>query len=242
MIERAVTCFLSSGSTLEVLINRYRKISYSIDDYGLRLVINMHLDGTEDFERIYSYLVSEMGCFFLKAGRLSSSGYLLKALKEENKKIVLAESCTGGMVAKMITDIPGSSNFFLGSFVTYSNDAKAKMLGISPNAIERFGAVSRETVENMLSGALNRSNADIALAVSGIAGPGGGSKTKPVGTVWIGVMKAGDDSQYVYRMVFEGDRNTVRQKSAVSAMLIAETVIKNHESLDNHGNWQYNEK
>ncbi|MEM1141198.1 MAG: CinA family nicotinamide mononucleotide deamidase-related protein [Pseudomonadota bacterium] len=105
--------------------------------------------------------------------------------KREGKAITCAESCTGGMVASMITQIPGSSQVFPGGFVTYSNELKARVLGVSEGTLSRFGAVSEETVREMLAGALNLAGADLGVAVSGIAGPDGGTVDKPVGTVWL---------------------------------------------------------
>lgn len=112
---------------------------------------------------------------------------LAKRVVDENaavgRKVTLAESCTGGLVAAAITEIPGSSAVLDRSFVTYSNEAKMEMLGVSSEIIETFGAVSIACVWAMAKGALDKSNADVAVAVSGIAGPGGGTTLKPVGTV-----------------------------------------------------------
>lgn len=106
------------------------------------------------------------------------------ALHEHGRVLATAESCTGGGVATAVTEIAGSSAWFDRSFVTYSNQAKIDMLGVSPDTLARFGAVSEHTVREMVAGALRHSQAQIALAISGIAGPGGGTAEKPVGTVW----------------------------------------------------------
>jgi len=106
------------------------------------------------------------------------------ALKAHGMMLATAESCTGGGVASAVTEIAGSSAWFDRGFVTYANQAKVDMLGVSTDTLARFGAVSEATVREMVAGALQHSNAQIALAVSGIAGPGGGSLEKPVGTVW----------------------------------------------------------
>ncbi len=102
-----------------------------------------------------------------------------------HKVFAAAESCTGGLIAAAITEIPGSSKWFDRSFVTYSNEAKQELLGVRKETLEKEGAVSCETVRQMVTGALKRSHADIAVAVSGIAGPDGGTVEKPVGTVWV---------------------------------------------------------
>jgi nicotinamide-nucleotide amidase len=105
-------------------------------------------------------------------------------LRAAERRIVTAESCTGGWVAKALTDIPGSSQWFECGYVTYSNTAKSRDLGVAAGTLERFGAVSEQTVREMAEGALRVSGANVALAVTGIAGPDGGAPGKPVGTVW----------------------------------------------------------
>ena len=106
------------------------------------------------------------------------------ALKSHGLMLATAESCTGGAVAAAITDIAGSSAWFERGYITYSNEAKQEMLGVTQDALQRFGAVSEAVVREMVAGALQHSRAQVALAVSGIAGPGGGTPDKPVGTVW----------------------------------------------------------
>ena len=140
-------------------------------------------------------------------GRLSSRGWMLAT----------AESCTGGWIAKAMTDVPGSSGWFDRGFVTYSNAAKRTMLGVREETLSRLGAVNEEVVREMAAGALSHSLAQAAIAVSGIAGPGGGSPEKPAGTVWIawGVPQSGVAAR-CYR--FAGDRETVRRRSVLAAL------------------------
>ncbi|MGR9105490.1 MAG: CinA family protein [Gammaproteobacteria bacterium] len=129
-------------------------------------------------------------------------------------KLVTAESCTGGWVAKSVTDVAGSSEWFDRGFVTYSNRAKVEMLGVVESDLVRYGAVSRETVQSMAGGALARSSAQFAVAVSGIAGPGGGSPDKPVGTVWFAWQRAGENCRTeVHHLA--GNRDRVREQSVV---------------------------
>ncbi|WP_105170860.1 CinA family protein [Pseudoalteromonas sp. T1lg24] len=127
-----------------------------------------------------------------------------------NKKlwITTAESCTGGGISYALTDTAGSSAYIDRCFVTYSNDAKHELLGVKQEILEQFGAVSKETIEQMADGAINVTNADVAIAVSGIAGPGGGTKDKPVGTVWIAVKVL--DKLSVEHCLFTGNRSEVR--------------------------------
>lgn len=108
-------------------------------------------------------------------------------LKSKKLSLSTAESCTGGGVAAAITSVAGSSEYFMGGFVAYSNDVKVSLLHVSSETLEKYGAVSRETVMEMAAGAMNTLKTDCAIATSGIAGPGGGSLEKPVGTIWIAV-------------------------------------------------------
>jgi nicotinamide-nucleotide amidase len=134
---------------------------------------------------------------------------LAELLVRRDERLVVAESCTGGWVAKVCTDRAGSSAWFDRGFVTYSNEAKQELLGVSQSTLAGHGAVSRGTVIEMAAGALARSRAHWAVAISGIAGPSGGSAAKPVGTVWFAW--AGTDGwQRACEERFAGDRDTVR--------------------------------
>ena len=142
----------------------------------------------------------------------------LEACKARRIMIATAESCTGGGIIALMTDMPGSSAMVDRGFVTYSNEAKMDMLGVRPETLERFGAVSQETALEMAEGALARSRAGIALSVTGIAGPDGGSAEKPVGLVWIGVAITGRPA--VARKFLFGDagRDAVRRQAADEAL------------------------
>ena len=141
------------------------------------------------------------------------------SLKQSGMRICCAESCTGGMIAAAITDIAGSSAVFSRGFVTYSNQAKINMLGVKPETLNLHGAVSGQTVSEMASGAITASEdeADFAVAVSGIAGPDGGTVEKPVGLVYICVLKKGEVGQ-VTRYVFDGDRQSIRTQTVENAL------------------------
>jgi nicotinamide-nucleotide amidase len=140
-----------------------------------------------------------------------------RRLVKNRHTLVTAESCTGGWVAKCVTDVAGSSEWFDRGFVTYSNRAKVELLGVPDSELLRYGAVSRETVEKMALGALARSGAQIAVAVSGIAGPGGGTDAKPVGTVWFAWQLAGKPCRAGLHHL-TGDRDTVRKMAVVIAL------------------------
>ena len=126
------------------------------------------------------------------------------ALRERGLTLALAESCTGGGIAAMLTDVPGSSSFFLLGAVAYANSAKTTLLGVDPDILEEHGAVSEAVARAMARGARERAGSDLALSVTGVAGPGGGSEDKPVGTVWFGVCGAGLEAATCVR--FSGDR------------------------------------
>ncbi len=144
---------------------------------------------------------------------------LISNLKRKGKQVCCAESCTGGMIATTLTNIPGSSSIFSRGFVTYSNQAKIDMLGVRSETLELYGSVSGHTVSEMASGALTASNgeAHFAIAVSGIAGPGGGSEEKPVGLVYICILKKGEVGK-INRYIFDGDRQSVRIQTAQQAL------------------------
>lgn len=139
-----------------------------------------------------------------------------EALKAHGKMLVTAESCTGGGVAQAITMISGSSAWFDRGFVTYSNTAKEEMLGVSPDTLEQYGAVSEQTVREMAEGALQYSRAQVALSVSGVAGPTGGTPEKPVGMVWF-AWGTNKSVQAVCHQI-PGDRDAVRAKSVQIAL------------------------
>ncbi len=129
----------------------------------------------------------------------------------------MAESCTGGGIAEAITRIAGSSQWFEVGFVSYSNAVKAGLLGVSEKTLSEEGAVSQPVVEQMASGCLKQSQADLVVAVSGIAGPDGGTSEKPVGTVWFGWATKTGETQSIKKL-FSGDRHAVRQQAVVTAL------------------------
>ncbi|MGE5414824.1 MAG: competence/damage-inducible protein A [Syntrophomonadaceae bacterium] len=152
-----------------------------------------------------------------------------RRLKERGWTVALAESCTGGMIASMLTDVPGSSDYFLGSVVSYANAAKEGFLGVDPETIRRHGAVSPETARAMAGGALERFGADVAVSVTGIAGPDGGSPEKPVGTVHFGLV-ARDGATVLKKRLFGGDRSVVRRAAAVQALELLRRFLAGDEA------------
>jgi nicotinamide-nucleotide amidase len=159
--------------------------------------------------------------FVLPQKLLDAARRVVEANRERGKKIVLAESCTGGLIAAALTEIPGSSDVFQAAFVTYANEAKIDMLGVSQDVLETFGSVSIAVAWSMAQGALARSGADVAVAITGIAGPEGGTERKPVGTVVFARARRGADPKEIVadRKEF-GDlgRGGVRLQAALCAL------------------------
>lgn len=147
------------------------------------------------------------------------------ALKDSRFTLVTAESCTGGLVASRITDVSGSSAYFMGGVVAYSYEAKAALLGVSWDTLNGKGAVSQETVLEMARGARKVFGVDIAVSVSGIAGPGGGTDEKPVGTTWIGLVTP--TGEWARHFVWDGDRVQNKQTSSEAALQFILDYLEN---------------
>lgn len=149
---------------------------------------------------------------------LALAGEVAEAVQAAKLMLVTAESCTGGWIAKALTDLAGSSAWFDAGVVTYSYEAKEALLGVNPRTLEQTGAVSEETVLEMVSGALARFGAGVAVAVTGIAGPSGGTPDKPVGTVWIGWKRRGGYA-HARQFRFDGDREAIRRQTVAAALV-----------------------
>ncbi len=147
-----------------------------------------------------------------------------QALAQQRWTLSTAESCTGGWVAKTLTDVVGSSAWFERGFVTYTNVAKQEMLGVAASTLDTHGAVSEATVRAMARGALQHSHADISLAITGIAGPGGGFDTKPVGLVWFAWAIRGNEPQSEQH-IFKGEREAVRRQAVATALMGVKTRL-----------------
>lgn len=151
---------------------------------------------------------------------------LLEACRREGILLVTAESCTGGLIAASLTDIGGSSDVVDRGFVTYSNEAKHDMLGVPMEMIEKYGAVSKEVALAMATGALAHSRAAIALSVTGIAGPGGGSKEKPVGLVWFGLALEGQEPVAAHHLFEDKGRASIRMAAVNTALDMALSALE----------------
>jgi nicotinamide-nucleotide amidase len=152
----------------------------------------------------------------------SLSEQLGRVLREKGLYLVTAESCTGGLLGHLITEVPGSSDYYLGGFVAYSNEAKMRFLRVSSETLDKFGAVSEQTVREMASGArrafsgIQPEEKIIAVAISGVAGPGGGTPEKPVGTVWIGVETR--EKNIEWKNLFKGNRTEIKIETALDVL------------------------
>lgn len=146
---------------------------------------------------------------FFNSHLINKTSQIVEGLKKQKLKIAFAESCSGGLLSGLFTEISGASDVFDRSFVTYSNKAKVEMLGVNEDVLAKFGAVSFEVAKAMAIGALKNSDADIAISITGIAGPNGGSKEKPVGLVYVGFARKGEATK-VRKFNFAGDRSQVR--------------------------------
>ncbi|MDD6037903.1 MAG: CinA family protein [bacterium] len=148
---------------------------------------------------------------------------IVHLLAEKKYRITTAESCTGGLIAGTLVDVPGISEWFQEGYITYSNEAKTKLVGVSADTLATYGAVSAQTVEEMAKGAAMHANAQVAIAASGIAGPGGGTDEKPVGLVYLGCYC--DGMVISERHQFMGDRSSVRNQSVMAALKLLHQML-----------------
>ncbi len=195
---------------------------------GTRQAAQALLDDTvrQLHERLGEYIVSE--------GDVDLSQVVVRMLEERGRTLTLAESCTGGLIAERITDTPGSSNVFVGGWVTYSNAMKQEQLGVNGSLLEEHGAVSLPVAEAMAIGALRHAAADYALAVTGLAGPHGGSEEKPVGTVCFALAfrREGQPAAESVRMLLPGDRTMVRERATRFALdLLRKAMLRTDRAV-----------
>lgn len=203
--------------------------------------ISLYLTGGTDQERtdMLLRLQGHFGKELVNPGDVDPLGAVVETLKAAGSQVAGAESCTGGYIAKLLTDIPGSSAFFWGAQVTYANSAKESLLSIEPAILETYGAVSEETVRAMVRSMLYASQADVCYAVSGIAGPEGGTPEKPVGTVWVAI---GDRSRGIeaVKLCFHAyTRDSVRRRSSYAVLILINRFLKGDTLLDIVAEWQY---
>lgn len=212
----------------EIQLPEYVKITVDNSDLVTKITLTGVNSGVEllrfKMNKFHSTLNSIFSKDVVASEDKNISEVLGEALREHDLTVSSAESCTGGNIAHRITQVAGSSAYFMGSVVSYSNDVKAQVLDVSRDNIARYGAVSRQVVEAMAEGVAKIMRSDCSIATSGIAGPNGGTKFKPVGTVWIAV-------KYKEQLVsecrhFEGDRNTVIESATNHALVMLINLLK----------------
>jgi len=232
------TALMVPESNLEEGLRRSRKGEVA---WGTRVEedrISFSLRGglASEREGFFADLVAFFDSTRIRAGETRPAQLLTEALLARNATLVIVESCTGGLISKYLTDLAGSSRVLWGGFVTYANSAKSSLLGVPAEVLERHGAVSEQTACAMARGAIEHSQAGVALAVTGVAGPDGGTPDKPVGTVWIAAALRGEECQ-ARLFSFSGSRDMVRRRAAVAAMLFTESRILGRGFLDTQTKW-----
>lgn len=191
----------------------------------IELVLSLPESMNEKFKEIDEEMKKRFGINYLGMNCPSIPELIGKILKEKKLKLAIAESCTGGLACKLITDISGSSEYFQGGFITYSNILKKKILKVPKAILRKYGAVSEETAIYLAKNAKKYGKADVSLSFTGIAGPTGGTPEKPVGLVWIGV--AYKKICFAKKFIFSGDRQTVRERAVYKGFeILRECLLK----------------
>jgi len=230
VFNKKIRFFIIAYESLKTVCEQKKinALDYKIitDEFGL--ILELYSKEEENIKEFILSLPKDIMFFHSSLIDLSISDMAAEALKKNSLKLVVVESCTGGLISKIITDKPGSSDYFWGGYITYDNKAK-ESLGIPASTIERYGAVSGETVISMAEKGLEKSGAGICVSVSGIAGPGGSVNNKPVGTVWIAVKK---EIVKTFLFLFSGSRKDIRDKASQAALLIVYKELLNCGGVD----------
>ncbi len=192
-------------------------------DFEIHVDLLVEPDAAERADALEAALAEQLEPYVFTRSEATVEELVLARCRERGLTLATAESCTGGLVAARLTSVPGSSDVFVGGIVSYANDVKAGELGVPAEVLREHGAVSSEAAAAMAQGARSRLHADVALAVTGIAGPGGGSPEKPVGLVYLHA--AGPDGERAADFVSPGDRQTVRARATVAALHLLRTLV-----------------
>jgi nicotinamide-nucleotide amidase len=232
------TALLVPESSLEEVLRDCARpgISWGTRVEDDRISFSLRGGSPPERESFFAAIQSRLDSVRIRRGETRPSLLLTEALLARAWHLVTVESCTGGLIGKYMTDPAGSSRVFWGGLLTYADEAKRRLAGVDEATLTDHGAVSEQTVRAMAIGGLERSGADAAVAVSGIAGPDGGSVEKPVGSVWIAVaLKGGGCSALLWN--FTGSRDMIRRRTAVAAMLFAEAQVMGRDFLDSRAKW-----
>lgn len=203
--------FLDKDTTLAFLPN-YRGVRLRIG-----AVKNSYEEAKKTIDNAVEYLYQKVGNYIISEGEFNLPKILFDKLHEQNKTLSIAESCTGGFLGKEITEISGISNFFMGGFITYSNQSKISLLNVNKETIEKYGAVSSQTACEMAENVRKIFNTDFGISITGIAGPTGGTPTKPVGTTFIGLADSNGVEAFEYHF---GENRTINRERAVSSAIL----------------------
>ena len=226
VVVRRLRCYGAGESTIAEMIGDAMRrgqnplVNCTVHAGVITLEIVATADSNEEAEKMAAqqeqHLRALLGSLVYGTADQTLAEVVGERLAREGKSVAVAESCTGGLLAKLITDIPGSSRYFACGWVTYSNDAKKRELEVPAEMIDEYGAVSEPVARAMAQGARRRAGTDYAISITGIAGPGGGNEQKPVGLAYIAV--AGGESVNTSRFVFSSDRSSVRSRAAQMAL------------------------
>ena len=232
------TVFMTPESALEEALRGARRegVGWGTRVEEDRIAFSLRGGSASDREACFNGIQAALGTVRVCRGETRPANLLLDALAAAGLVLATGESCTGGLIGRYLTDVPGSSRWYWGGVVSYANAAKVRMLGVPAAVLERYGAVSEETVAAMARGTLAVSGAGLALAVSGIAGPDGGTPQKPVGTVWLATARPGLSPACI-SCRFSGGRDAVRRKAAVTGLLAAAAAAADRPFLDSHVAW-----
>ncbi|SHH52041.1 competence/damage-inducible protein A [Thermosipho atlanticus] len=227
-----------------VLVEKYKKIIYSRPDItvatmasyksGVELRFSGKYSLKNEIDKIVQKLLEKISEYVYAIDEKNIEEVLFEKLKMLGKTVSFAESCTGGLVSSIFVNVPGISKVFKGAIVAYSNEIKEKILNVKKETLQQFGAVSKECVMEMAKGVSSLFSTDYSIAISGIAGPTGGSKEKPVGTVWICAYKL-ESNEYLYeKFLFKGNREIIRYKAVLHSFNLLRRLIHEEKKKNNN--------
>ncbi len=232
-------------STFLICESKLEEVCESLDikntTWGTRFQdnrISLFVSG-ENSNRMIELLKEQVGKELILDGNIEAIDILINDLLSNKYSISCAESCTGGLCAQLLTEKSGSSSFFEGGVVSYSNEVKQKVLGVKEDTLKKYGAVSKQTVIEMATNVRSLLNTDFAFSISGIAGPNGGTSEKPVGTVWFGFSSKNLEPQAVCLHFSVTSRRGIRNRAAVAAFLLTSLYLKGNTLLDIIDKWAY---
>lgn len=231
-MKKSIRCYLASEEQLRGLEDFRKEKRVKIEiyraSYGIKVILKSGKPA--NIQKALAKIKDRVGDIFVREEKLKLPALLVRTYRRGDLTLSLAESCTGGLAGAMVTAVSGSSEVFWGSYVTYSNDFKLK-LGVKQETLDTDGAVSENAVCQMAAAALSGSGTDVSLSISGIAGPGGGTEAKPVGTVWIGV-KSANGTDGAYEFGFSGSRKSIRKKSCIASFCLLIGLAEGKNLLD----------